>query len=116
MTRRADRLDQPDGGQLGIVGRDYHVLQNKDAFKFLDPIRLGKRAMYHTVGALDGGRKVWLLVKLPGEIKVVGDDITEISSHQQQPRRQFRSPHPLHADPSRVPEHAQHGVEDERRS
>jgi len=77
VTRRCDRLHQPDGGQLGVVGRDYHVLQNSQAFKFLDPLRLGDRAVYHTVGALDGGKKVWLLAKLPGEIKVAGDDITE---------------------------------------
>jgi len=76
-TRRTDRLDAPDGGQLGCVGRGYNVLQNTDAFKFLDPLRLADRAVYHTVGALDGGRRIWLLAKLPGEIKVVGDDITE---------------------------------------
>lgn len=77
VTRRTDRLDQPDGGQLGVVGRDYHVLQNRDAFRFLDPLRLGNRAIYHTVGALDAGRKIWLLAKLPGEIRVIGDDVTE---------------------------------------
>lgn len=77
VTRRSDRIDHPDGGQLGVVGRDYHVLQNRDAFRFLDPLRLGNRAVYNTVGALDGGRRVWLLAKLPGEIRVVGDDVTE---------------------------------------
>src|SRR5687767_1459324 len=28
VTRRCDRLDAADGGQLGCVGRDYEPLQN----------------------------------------------------------------------------------------
>ena len=77
VTRRTDRLNEPDAGQLGCVGREYVPLQNCDAFSFLNPLRIGDKAVFHTVGALDGGRRVWLLAKLPGEIKVVGDDITE---------------------------------------
>jgi len=77
VIRREDRLDALDGGQLGVVGRDYVPLQNKDAFSFLNPVVVGGRALYHTVGALNGGKQIWLLAKLPGVIKVVGEDITE---------------------------------------
>lgn len=77
VTRRTDRATNSDGGQLGVVSHTYEVLQNRDAFSFLDPLRLGNRAIYHTVGSLDGGRRIWLLAKLPGEIKVAAEDITE---------------------------------------
>lgn len=77
VTRRTDRATSSDGGQLGVVSHTYEVLQNKDAFSFLDPLRLGNRAVYDTVGSLDGGRRIWLLAKLPGEIKVAGEDIVD---------------------------------------
>jgi phage/plasmid-like protein (TIGR03299 family) len=75
---RMDRLGQPDGGQLGVVGRAFTPLQNREAFTFLDPVVGEKAAIYDTAGSLRGGRQVWLLAKLPGgEIRVVGDDVTE---------------------------------------
>jgi hypothetical protein len=56
---RTDRLDQADGGQLGVVGRDFTPLQNREAFSFLDPVVGDGGAIYHTAGSLRGGRRVW---------------------------------------------------------
>lgn len=62
---------------LGVVGKKYTILQNKDAFKFFDGVVGVKEAMYQTAGALGSGEKIWLLAKLPGYIQTVKDDITE---------------------------------------
>jgi phage/plasmid-like protein (TIGR03299 family) len=62
---------------LGIVGDGYQVLQNKDSFRFFDAIVGIKEAIYHTAGALGNGERIWLLAKLPGYIRTMGDDVTE---------------------------------------
>lgn len=71
------RTDRHADNVLGVVGSKYTPLQNAEAFGFFDAIVSTKEAMYHTVGSLRMGRQVWILAKMPGEIRVIGDDITE---------------------------------------
>ena len=62
---------------LGIVTDSYKVLQNGDAFSFMDALVATKEAKYETCGSLGGGRKVWILAHIPGNIRVSSEDEVE---------------------------------------
>ena len=62
---------------LGVVGSQFEPVQNHEAIEFFNTITGESKAIMETAGVLAEGRKVWWLAKLPGEIRVVGDDITE---------------------------------------
>ena len=67
-------LRSTDSAALGIVSDRYKVVQNKDAFQFTDDL-LGAGVTYETAGALQGGRKVWLLARMPQRYIIAGDEI-----------------------------------------
>ncbi|MBM4137864.1 MAG: DUF932 domain-containing protein [Nitrospira sp.] len=59
-----------DNKPLGIVGLRYTPVQNKQAFNFFDEVVGRREAIYHTAGSLHGGKKIWILAKLPDDIIV----------------------------------------------
>ncbi|MFI5137719.1 MAG: DUF932 domain-containing protein, partial [Sphingobacteriales bacterium] len=63
---------------LGVVGNDYEVVQNVNAFDFFDSIVGGKDGiLYETAGALGNGERIFITAKLPDYIKVGRNDLIE---------------------------------------
>lgn len=57
-----------DNKVLGVVGDRYKIVQNADAFAFTDNLinnEFGVEVKYETAGSLQGGKRVWLLARLP---------------------------------------------------
>ena len=55
---------EDNGNLLGVVSKDYTVVQNNEAFSFTDYL-LGEGVQYETAGSLKGGRATWVLAKMP---------------------------------------------------
>ena len=65
-------------GVLGVVGKDYKIVQNIDAFSFFDEIVGGKSGiLYETAGALGKGERIFVTAKLPDYIRVGRNDLIE---------------------------------------
>lgn len=62
---------------LGVVGKDYEIVQNIDAFAFFDSIVGGDGIQYETAGALGNGERIFITAKLPSYIKVGKDDLID---------------------------------------
>lgn len=60
---------------LGVVTDRYKIIQNQEAFAFTGAL-LGKGVRYETAGSLQGGRRVWLLARLPKEYIISGEQVS----------------------------------------
>ena len=69
------RLD--NGKVFGVFSNQYTPLQNRDAFTFFDSVVGAGEAIYHTAGTLGGGSRIWILAKLPGDLKLSNSDVLE---------------------------------------
>lgn len=62
-----------DDKVLGVVGTKYKIVQNEDAFDFTDSL-LNEGMTYETAGSLNGGKRIWLLGKMPQK-QILNDTI-----------------------------------------
>ena len=69
------RMD--NGKVYGVFSDGYTPLQNRDAFTFFDSVVGAGEAIYHTAGTLAGGSRIWILAKLPGDLKLSDTDVLE---------------------------------------
>lgn len=62
-----------DNKVLGVVGKGYRPLQNKEGFSFFDEALQNDLATIETAGSLRGGRRVWMLAHINGCEQDVGE-------------------------------------------
>lgn len=65
VPKRKGIVRMDTGDILGVMSNHYKPLQNKDAFKVLDPIVGNNAAVWHTAGVLGKGERIWVSAKLP---------------------------------------------------
>lgn len=62
---------------LGVVSHRYTPIQNVEAFEWLDSVTGTNLATYETAGSIRGGKMVWMMLRLPEELRIAGtDDVT----------------------------------------
>ena len=61
-----------DQSVLGVVSDRYQIVQNREAFAFTDSL-LGEGVTYETAGSLQGGKRVFMLARLPQRFIIAGD-------------------------------------------
>lgn len=76
MTRIQGKYDFV-GNATRVVSEKYEVLQNKDAFTFMDNL-VDQGLKYETAGSLRNRAWVWMTAKLPEQILVGGEDATDV--------------------------------------
>lgn len=59
---------------MGVVGEKYTIVQNEELAGLLNLLVDESGAHFETAGAIDGGRKVFITMKLPGNIRIGGSD------------------------------------------
>ena len=60
---------------LGVVSNKYKVVQNEEAFAFVDAL-LGEGVRFETAGSLNGGKRVWMLAHMPHEYIIMSEHIS----------------------------------------
>jgi len=64
---------------LGVVGKQYTVIQNKEAFDFLNNLVDESGAVFETAGSLRGGTQVFVSMKMPQHISIAeGQDTVDL--------------------------------------
>lgn len=63
-----------DNKVLGVVGGDYTICNNREAFQFMDNMIDSGEAVFDTAGSMFGGKRVFMSALLPSTIETVYGD------------------------------------------
>jgi len=74
-------FNERSGEEFGVVGSRYEIIQNLEAFTFLDNIVGEGNAAYHTAGALNIGETIFITVKLPQNIRLASAPNEQIENY-----------------------------------
>lgn len=64
-TRRDD-----NNTVIGIVGKNFRAVPNPEAMGIMDALALEASAKFEAVGSIGEGERVWMLAKLPNEVRI----------------------------------------------
>jgi phage/plasmid-like protein (TIGR03299 family) len=74
---RKDRAPGDPSRVIGVAHPGFRPLQNRDGIDLIDDLLGHGKHIYHTGGYLGNGEVIWLLARLPKDIKVRGKDVVE---------------------------------------
>ncbi len=66
-----------DGKVFGVVGKTWEPVQNQDGFKLVEDFLGVGEAWIEAAGALDGGKKVWILAHMASDLHIAGEPISQ---------------------------------------
>lgn len=66
---------ESDGRLLGVVGNSWTPVQNKEGFALVDDFLKVGGAHIESMGEIDGGRKVWMQVRMDEDMFIAGEQI-----------------------------------------
>ncbi|NAS22475.1 DUF932 domain-containing protein [Herbidospora sp. NEAU-GS84] len=65
------------GDPLGVVGGKYVPIQNRDLFVFLQDLVDNHGVIWESAGALRGGKRVFVTMRLPEDVRIDADGIND---------------------------------------
>lgn len=74
---RKDKAPGATDRVVGVVHPGFQPLQNRQGAQMFDALLGQGQPLYHTGGYLRSGEVIWLLAKLPNDIRVRGEDVLE---------------------------------------
>lgn len=66
-----------DGKVFGVVGKTWEPVQNQDGFKLIEDFLGVGNAWIEAAGALDGGKKVWILAHMAEDLTIAGEAVSQ---------------------------------------
>lgn len=71
---------ETDGETLGVVGRRYTPIQNREAFGVLNVLIQADEMLIERVQSIRDGRKVMIVARKPGEFQIAGEPYSRYSA------------------------------------